>query len=88
MKLHSPSAVCAGLVLVFSAATCFAQNTAPATDTAAPSKARKVAQSSVPTTKGTAARAAAKQQSTPATSPISPVEERRFQNCHGKESDA
>jgi hypothetical protein len=88
MKLPPLPAVCTCLTLAFAASACFAQSATPMTDAPSASKTRKVAQASVPTPKATAARAGARQQSTPAATQISPVEERRFQNCHGKESDA
>ena len=86
MKLHALSALSAGLALALAASASFAQTAAPSTD--AP-KAGKVAQNGVPASKATAARAGGKQQSpAPATTSVSPHEDRRFQNCHGKESDA
>jgi hypothetical protein len=85
MKIPAPSAICASLALAFAASASFAQTTP---DTPAAAKARKVAPSSVPGAKATAARAGTQPLSTPATTQVSPHEERRFQNCHGKESDA
>ena len=86
MKLHALSPHCAGLALALATTASFAQTAAPSTD--AP-KAGKVAQAGVPASKAAVARAGAKQQSsTPATTLVSPHEDRRFQNCHGKDSDA
>ncbi len=89
MKLHALPLVLASVALAFTASTSSAQDTTgkSAADAAAASKARKVAQATPPVKKPAVERVGTKP-ATPAAAQSSPAEDRRFQNCHGKESDA
>ena len=85
MKLHALPLALASVALAFAASTSSAQDTSNKSS-ADSSKAGKVAQAT-PAKKPAVERVGTKP-ARPAAAQSSPAEDRRFQNCHGKESDA